>query len=342
MAERRLTMSWASRSLTAMPSSAARRFWPAQWITPSISGYTSVSCCSCRSSSGLASSRCTGETPARFSNRSGWRVATITRAPHSTSGPIRAWPMPPVPPSSRKVRSCSLMALLLVAGRQRNAVQHVAVKAIHHAGRLDDGLLVFQVGNAVHQVAEKLEVLLVQRAVGIQIAEGLVRQAQLLLDGFAQGRGQFDGGAFQYLNHAEKGGRVAALDAVVQVSHHQLDGGIRLAMADGFLVFTTGFQIGQDALVVAVFFLDVFHQRLAHKLQALRQAALAGDQRWDRVLHVVVGVGQKPRGAFKVTGTLLDGVTHAGSGATGPGVCGFGLQSVKKRHVRDCWGCLLG
>ena len=113
-------------------------------------------------------------------------------------------------------------------------------------------------------------------------------------------------------------------------------------MADGFLVFTTGFQVVQDPLVVAVFFLDVFHQRLAHKLQPLREPPAASHHQRYRVFHVVVGLGQKPGVAFKVKATLLDGLNHRGSGDMGPGLFGFGLQSVKKCHVGDSWRCLLG
>ncbi len=184
--------------------------------------------------------------------------------------------------------------------------------------------------------------ILIQSAVGIEIAEGLVGQPQLLLNGFTEGCGQFHGSAFQHLDHAEKCGRVATMNTVIQIGHHQLDGAVWLAMANGFLVFTAGGQIIQNPLVVAVFFFNVFHQRLTNELETFRQPATTGHHQRNGVFYMMVGLGQKPCIAFETEAAIADGFNHRGVGHMGAGFCGFGLQSVKKCHIGCSWRYIIG
>ncbi|MCY1430549.1 hypothetical protein D9M71_464990 [compost metagenome] len=133
----------------------------------------------------------------------------------------------------------------------------------------------------------------IQAAVGGQVAEGLVRQLQAILDDSGDLGRQGDAGAFQHVDHAEEAHRVVASDAVVDVADHQLGRQVGRGVAHRLGIGATGADVVEDPLLVAVLLLDVLGDRAAQPLQPLRQARPAGHQQRHGVLDVVVGLTEE-------------------------------------------------
>src|SRR6056297_232526 len=106
-------------------------------------------------------------------------------------------------------------------------------------------------------------------------------------------------------------------------------------MTDGLLIFPTGREVVEDPFMVAVLLLDVFHQRLAHEFQTLRQAATAGHHQRHGVFYMVVSLGKKPGIASQVEPPLADSLNNGRTGYVCASLCSFGLQSIKKCHERS-------
>ena len=108
---------------------------------------------------------------------------------------------------------------------------------------MDDGGLIRRTLDPIHQGFKELEVLLIQGAVGTQVAHRLGWQAESLFQLVGDGESDGHAGAFQYLHHAEEAHGVAALDLVVEEGDHQLDGQPGLAVAHRLGITATGADI---------------------------------------------------------------------------------------------------
>ena len=158
---------------------------------------------------------------------------------------------------------------------------------------MHDGGLVLRVVDGVHQRREVRGVLVVQRAVRTQVAEGAVGQVQRLLDGVGRQQRQRDAGAFQHMHHAEEAQRAAARDGVVGVGHHHLGGVAGAPVAHGFGVTAAGDDVVEDPLVVAGFLFDVLVHRRGQPRVVRRQRGAQRLQQRHGVAHVVVGLGEE-------------------------------------------------
>ena len=75
---------------------------------------------------------------------------------------------------------------------------------------------------AIHETLEKLDMALIERAVGIEVAESAVGQFQAALYGLGRSTSELYAGAFQNQDHAKKSNGIAALNRVIGIGHHQL------------------------------------------------------------------------------------------------------------------------
>src|SRR5574343_1520524 len=263
---------WSSRPKRLTPAALITQLSPPEFCAAAtsasrparvpISACTSWICCGKRLNSGCKASR--------------WRPANSRWAPSLARAYTSAWPIPPLAPVIRARQSVGCMASLLSGKRQ--AAEHVAVQTVDDLGGVHHGGLVIVVVQAVHQLLEELDVLQIQAAVGVEVAEGLARQLQRVLDDAGGLGGQGDAGAFEDVDHAKEAHRVVPGDAVVDVGHHQLGGYVRGAMAHRFLVGTAGGDVVEHPLLVAGFFLDVLGDGFAQPFQALRQTRATGHQ----------------------------------------------------------------
>jgi len=128
--------------------------------------------------------------------------------------------------------------------------------------------------------------------------------------------------------------RVAPIDLVVDVADHQLG-----RQAGGFHphrlgIAATGANIVENPLLMAVLLLDVFGDRLAQPLQALRQARTTGHQQRHRMLNVVIGLAEKRQ----ITGRANGAGHDLGNDRRAQQVLalnlGLRLQLIKKMHLK--------
>ncbi len=152
-------------------------------------------------------------------------------------------------------------------------IEHLAVEAIDHLGGVDDGGLICRAFDLIHQGFKELEVLLIQGAVGAEIAHRLRGQPETAFQLVGYGEGDGDAGAFQHLNHAEETHGVATLDLVVEEGDHQLDGQPGLAVTHRLGIAATGADVIEDPLLMAVLLVDVLGNGAAYPLVLLTQLA---------------------------------------------------------------------
>ncbi len=138
---------------------------------------------------------------------------------------------------------------------------------------MDDGGLICRALDLIHQGFKELEVLLIQGAVGAEIAHRLRGQPEAAFQLVGYGEGDGDAGAFQHLYHAEETHGVAALDLVVEEGDHQLDGQPGLAMTHRLGIAATGADVIEDPLLMAVLLVDVLGNGAAYPLVLLTQLA---------------------------------------------------------------------
>jgi hypothetical protein len=170
--------------------------------------------------------------------------------------------------------------------------KYVAVEFEKDPRAMDDlGLVVGR--HFFEQVGEVPCVFLVQRAVRAQVGEGLVGQSQRLLDPVGGGQGQRDAGAFEDEHHAEESGRIAPVDQVVGIGHHDFGRQVGLAAPHRVGVAAGRGNVVEDPFFVADFLVDVVRHRAAQPGQAFRQAPAEAHQQGRGVAHVVVGLAEE-------------------------------------------------
>ncbi len=190
---------------------------------------------------------------------------------------------------------------------------------------------------------------LVERAVGLEVAHCPVWQRKAVCNGAGGLCGQGNAGAFQDVDHAEQPYRVAPCDQVVEISDHELDRLRGSAVAYRLPVAPTGLDVVEDPLFMAVFFLDVLAHGTAQPFEPGGQARPACHHQRDGVAHVVVGLGEKCDVAVEADLpshgladhrnaeqrlALMGGLQlqrfKEGHGELTPGVCGSEIDSVQE------------
>ncbi|MCY1550159.1 hypothetical protein D9M68_863890 [compost metagenome] len=173
---------------------------------------------------------------------------------------------------------------------------------------------------------------LVQRAVGAQVAEGVPGQAEAVADAAGGMGGEGDAGAFEDVDHAEQADRVAAGDEVVEIGHHQLDGQCRAAALHGVCVASAGGDVVENPALVAVLLVDVLADGAAQPLQAGGQARAAGHQQRHGMADMVVGLGQEGDVALQADHAGQRLANHRDAEQRLALAGGGGLQGVEEWH----------
>ncbi len=175
-------------------------------------------------------------------------------------------------------------------------------------------------------------VLLVQRTVRTQVAEGRIGQPQTPLDLVGRHQGQGHAGAFEHVHHAKEAQRVAARDHVVGIGHHDLGGQGRPAMAHGLGVRAAGGDVVQDPLVVALFFLHVLVHGVIEPGVVCRQGGLARLEQRHRVAYMVIGLREEGHVAGDGDPALQGALDDGDRQQFLLGQAGLGDQLVVKGH----------
>ena len=88
-------------------------------------------------------------------------------------------------------------------------------------------LLILRILKTIYQGFKKLDMFLIQAAVGAQITERSFRQIEKILDAIGCSVGKIDAGSLQHQDHAKKPRRIYPVNLVVGERNHHFSFKIR-------------------------------------------------------------------------------------------------------------------